>query len=76
MHRFEALLLMPLPTQNSPQSSCFPQQQKGVEETMICFIKIQSENMKMNLNIRFFMFSMICNFSEICPSYSMVSIYL
>ena len=26
---------------------CFPQQQKGVEETMICFIKIQSENMKM-----------------------------
>ena len=25
---------------------CFPQQQKGVEETMICFIKIQSENMK------------------------------
>ena len=25
---------------------CFPQQQKGVEEAMICFIKIQSENLK------------------------------
>ena len=25
----------------------FPQHQKGVEETMICFIKIQLENMKM-----------------------------
>ena len=25
---------------------CFPQQHKRVEETMICFINIQSENMK------------------------------
>ena len=41
---------------------CFPQQQKGVEETMICFIKIQSENMKMTWNIRFFIFCMICIF--------------
>ena len=41
---------------------CFPQQQKGVERTMICFIKTQSENMKMTWNIRFFMFCMICNF--------------
>ena len=31
---------------------CFPQQQKGVEETMICFIKIWSENMKMTWNIK------------------------
>ena len=30
-----------------PQAVCFPQQQKGGEETMICFIKLQSENMKM-----------------------------
>ena len=37
----------------------FPQQQKRVEETMICFIKIQSENIKMNWNIRFFIFCMI-----------------
>ena len=26
---------------------CFPQQQKGVEKTMIYFIKIKLENMKM-----------------------------
>ena len=41
---------------------CFPQQQKGVEETMICFIKIQSENMKMTWNIRFFIYCMTCIF--------------
>ena len=41
---------------------CFPQQQKGVEETIICFIKIQSENMKMIWNITFFIFFMTCNF--------------
>ena len=40
----------------------FPLQQKGVEETSIFFIKIQSENIKMTGNIRFFMFCMICNF--------------
>ena len=40
----------------------FPQQEKGVEETMICFIKIQSANMKMTWNIRFFICCMICNF--------------
>ena len=31
---------------------------------MIYFIKIQSENMKMTLNIRLFIFCMICNFSK------------
>ena len=41
---------------------CFSQQQKGEEETMICFIKIQSENMKLTRNIRLFIFCMICNF--------------
>ena len=35
---------------------------KGVEETMIYFIKIQSENMKITWEIRFFIFCMICNF--------------
>ena len=35
---------------------CFLQQQKGVEETMICFIKIQSENMKLTWNIDFLYF--------------------
>ena len=43
---------------------CFPQQQKGVEETMICFIEIQLENIKMAQNIRLFIFFMICNFFE------------
>ena len=41
---------------------CFPQQQKEGEETMICFIKIQLENMKRTWNIRFFIFCMTCNF--------------
>ena len=31
---------------------CSPQQQRGIEETIICFIKIQSEKMKMIWNIR------------------------
>ena len=26
---------------------CFPQQEKGVEEIMVCFIRFQSENVKM-----------------------------
>ena len=29
---------------------------------MICFIKIQSENIKMTWNINFFIFCMICHF--------------
>ena len=40
----------------------FPQQQKGVEKTMICLLKIQSENMKMTWNIKFFIFCMLSNF--------------
>ena len=41
-----------------------PQQQRGVEETMIGFIKIRSENMKMTWNISLFIFCMICNFFQ------------
>ena len=41
---------------------CLPQQQKEVEKSIICFIKIQSENMKMTWGISFFIFWMICNF--------------
>ena len=43
---------------------CFPQQQKGMEETTINlrFIKIQSENIKMTWNIRFFIFCMLYSF--------------
>ena len=43
----------------------FTQQQKGVEETMICFITIQSVNLKMTQNIRLFTCCMICNFSNV-----------
>ena len=50
------------PRQYSFENLSPPKQQKGVEETMICFVKIQSENMKMTWNIRFFIFCMICNF--------------
>ena len=63
-----------LPTHNSRQNFlkiCFPQQQKGVEKTMICFIEIQSKKyedhedyliMKIKLvtwNIRLFIFCMM-----------------
>ena len=87
MHWFDAFLLMPLPNQNSLPSYChhvlgrrkllilskicFLQQQKWVEETMICFIKIQSENMKMTWNIRFFMFCMICNYFK-CDDFTVL----
>ena len=36
----------------------------GVEEIMICFIKVQSENMKMTWNISLLIFCMIYNFSK------------
>ena len=50
-----------------PQGSIFSkkffyQQQKGVKETMIYFIRIQTDNLKMTWKIRLFIFSMICNF--------------
>ena len=44
---------------------------KGVEETMICFIKIQSENMKMTWNISLFIFCMICKFSK-CDDFTVL----
>ena len=50
---------------------CFPQWQKGVEEVMICFLKIQSENIKMTWNIRFFMFCMICIFFN-CDNFTIL----
>ena len=44
---------------------------KVVEEIMIFFIKIQSENMKMTWNSSLFIFSMICNFSK-CDSFTVL----
>ena len=67
MNWIYAFLLIPqFPTQNSRQifwKSVSPKQ-KGMEKTMIHFIKIQSENMKMTWNIILFIFCMICNFSK------------
>ena len=50
---------------------CFLQQQKVVEETMICFIKIQSENMKMAWNTRLFIICMICSFFK-CDDFTVI----
>ena len=49
----------------------FPQQQKQMEETMICFIKIQSENMKMTSDIRLFIFCIMCYFFK-CDSFTVL----
>ena len=46
---------------------------KGMEGTMICFIKIQSENLKMTWNISLFIFYMIYNFSK-CDGFTVLSI--
>ena len=57
-----------IPTQNSRQiflKICFPQQQKRVDKTMSCFIKIQSEIMKVTWNIRLFMFRIIWKFLNV-----------
>ena len=52
------------------QAECFPKQQKGVEKTTICFIKIQSENMELTWNIRLFIFC-TCNFSK-CDDFTVL----
>ena len=43
----------------------FPPRQKGLEEAMICSVKIQSENMKMTWNISLFPFGMIAIFLNV-----------
>ena len=44
---------------------------KCVEKTMICFIKIPSENMKMTWNISLFICCMIYNFSK-CDGFTVL----
>ena len=44
---------------------------KGMEKTMICFIKIKLEKMKMTWNISLFIFCMICNFSK-CDGFTIL----
>ena len=43
----------------------FPPRQKGWEEAMICYIKIQLENMKMAWNISLFPFGLIAVFLNV-----------
>ena len=43
---------------------CVSPKTKGMEGTMICFIKIHLENMKMTWEISLYIFCMICNFSK------------
>ena len=55
----------------------FPPRQKGLEEAMICSVKIQSENMKMTWNISLFPFGMIAIFLnvmtlQLCKQYQIV----
>ena len=52
---------------------CFPPKQKGVEETIMGFIKIQSENIKMAWKIRLSIFCMICNFFK-CDGFTVLQI--
>ena len=75
-----AFLLMPQsPTQNSWLNflKIYSHKTKGVEEAMICSIKIQSENMKMTWNISLFPFGMIAIFLnvmtlQLCKQYQIV----
>ena len=48
---------------------CFPQRQKEVEETVICFIKIQSKSLKMrpDLKICWFVFTQVSFFEYTRP---------
>ena len=50
---------------------CFPQKQNEVEETMICFIKTRSKNMKMTWDIRLFIFCIIYNFFK-CKGFTVL----
>ena len=54
----------PLKTPGRIFSKSVSPKAKGVEESMICSIKIQSENMKMTWNINLLIFCIICNFSK------------
>ena len=64
---------------HSPQAAFFrksvsPNSRNGRRErTMICFMKIQSEYMKMTWSIRFLIFCMICNFSK-CDGFTVLQI--
>ena len=43
---------------------------------MICFVKAQSENMKMTWNIRLFIFGIICNFSNLNKGWLFIGVLI
>ena len=51
-------------TYSKLQVQFFDNMFKGLEETMICFIKIKSDDVKMTWNFILFTFFMIYNFSK------------
>ena len=70
------LFLSSLPTWQAEGNYSFPidsafskilQKQKRMEETLICFIKIQSENLNMTWNISILYFVRFLNFSNVAP---------
>ena len=67
----------PLKTPGRIFRNLFPPRQKGLEEAMICSVKILSENMKMTSNISLFPFGMIAIFLNVmtlqfCKQYQIV----
>ena len=75
-----SLLMPPFSSQKSRQNflkMCFPQQQKGVEKTVICLVKTQSEILKMTWNIRLFIFCMKSMMAlQFCKQYLSYSVIL
>ena len=75
----ESMLFYPCPSSplKTPgrifRKSVSPKTKGAGEETMICFIKIQSEKMKMTWNIRLFIFCMIYKFSK-CDGFTFLQI--
>ena len=70
-----------IPSDSILSKTCFPQQRKEVGETMICFIKIQSENTKMAWDIKLSIFCMIynifkCDGFQFCKSHIWFSMVL
>ena len=68
---FTHALLPHLTIQVEIFENLFPPKTDRVEEAMTCFIKIQSENMKMTWNVSLFTFCMICNFSK-CDGFTVL----
>ena len=67
MHWIYAFLLTPSPPLKTPERffwKSISHKAEGMDEAMICSIKIQSESMRMTWNISLFTFCTICQFSK------------